>query len=85
VLGLYIGSIGVIDPVNSKFWFAVQAPTSLLVFVIGSITAAGHYEVFAKPYEIGQIYTITTGMLNLLCIINAVHKAYIRTTASEEN
>ena len=36
------------------------------------------YPVHGWPNEIGQIYTMTSGLLNLLCIVNAVYLAYLR-------
>ena len=75
-LGLYVGSIGVIDWVNSMPWYVAQILTSPFVIVIGYFTAAGGYPVYARANEIGQIYTGLAGLLNLLCIVNAVHLAH---------
>ena len=36
------------------------------------------YYVFGRPNEIGQIYTSIAGLLNLLCIVNAVHISHMR-------
>jgi hypothetical protein len=36
------------------------------------------YLVFGRPNEIGQIYTSIAGLLNLLCIVNAVYMAHLR-------
>lgn len=75
-LGLYVGSIGVIDPVKAKPWYAAQILNSPVVFILGHHTAAGGFDVYGKPCEIGQIYTATSGLLNLLCVINCVYLAY---------
>jgi hypothetical protein len=77
IIGLYIGSVAVVDP-RAKLWFVIQVFASPLVFYIGNITAFGRYEVFGRPADIGQIYTIIAGMLNLLCIINSAYIAYNR-------
>jgi len=82
IIGLYVGSTGVIDPVNAKLWFAIQTLTTPLVLYIGFISS-NYHEVYARPQEIGQIYTSIAGMLNLLCIINAIHKAYDKATADK--
>jgi hypothetical protein len=79
-LGLFIGSIGVIDYVGSWLWFIVQMMASPLTAVFGYLTAGGGYPVYGKPNEIGQIYTSTAGLLNLLCIVNAVYMAFLRKT-----
>jgi len=75
--GLYIGSIGVIDPVGAKPWYAAQIMNSPLVALLGKITAGGAYCVYGKPNEIGQIYTSISGLLNLLCIVNTVYLAHL--------
>lgn len=76
--GLYVGSIGVINPVGAKPWYVAQIMNSPVVAALGSLTARGDYPVYAWPNEIGQIYTSTAGLLNLLCIVNAVYLAHKR-------
>jgi hypothetical protein len=78
--GLYIGSIGVINPVGAKPWYVAQIMNSPAVAALGRITAAGNYPVYGRPGEIGQIYTSIAGLLNLLCIVNAVYWAHLRRT-----
>jgi hypothetical protein len=82
--GLYIGSIGVVDPIGYKLWYMVQMMSSPLVAIIGNHTQGGGYLVYGRPNEMGQIYTSTAGLLNLLCIVNSVYMAYIRKTQGEE-
>ncbi len=91
--GLYIGSIGVVDKVSiagkpwvvSKLsWYTAQVIVSPAVMMIGSMTESGQYQVYGKPEEIGQIYTGIAGLLNFLCIINAVYLAYVGTERSED-
>ena len=76
--GLYIGSIGVIDPIGSWSWYIAQVMTSPIIAVLGHLTAGGGYPVYGRPNEIGQIYTSIAGLLNLLCVINAVYLAHLR-------
>jgi len=76
--GLYIGSIGVINPVGAKPWYVAQVMNSPAVAALGRITATGDYPVFGRPNEIGQIYTSIAGLLNLLCIVNAVYWGHLR-------
>ncbi|MDH7598133.1 MAG: hypothetical protein QHH07_00660 [Sedimentisphaerales bacterium] len=78
VLGLYVGSIGVIDTQQARYWYAAQVMTSPAVILIGNMTRSGQFPVYGRPYEIGQIYTSIAGLLNLLCIINAAYRAYRR-------
>jgi hypothetical protein len=76
--GLYIGSIGVIDPVNAKPWYVAQIMNSPAVAALGHLARTGNYSVYGRPNEIGQIYTGIAGLLNLLCIVNAVYTAHLR-------
>jgi len=83
-IGLYIGSIGAVDPIGYRLWYLVQMMGSPLVAIIGHQTAGGGYPVYARPLEMGQIYTSTAGLLNLLCIVNSVYMAYLRKTKAAE-
>jgi len=77
-IGLYIGSVGVINYVNAKPWFLAQLMNSPAVIALAQISKTGGYSVYARPSEIGQIYTSVAGLLNLLCIVNAVYWAHLR-------
>jgi hypothetical protein len=76
--GLYVGSIGVVDPVGAKSWYIAQILNSPMVAVLGHLTTTRSFPVYSWPNEIGQIYTSTAGLLNLLCIVNALYLAYLR-------
>jgi hypothetical protein len=76
--GLYIGSIGVINPVGAKPWYVAQVMNTPAVAALGQMTRGGDYPVYGRPNEIGQIYTSIAGLLNLLCIVNAVYLAHLR-------
>jgi hypothetical protein len=77
-IGLYIGSIGIINPVGAKPWYVAQVMNSPAVAVLGHFATTGRYPVYGRPNEIGQIYTSIAGLLNLLCIVNAVYWAHLR-------
>ncbi len=77
-IGLYIGSVGVINPVGAKPWYVAQVMNTPAVAALGQMTRGGGYPVYGKPSEIGQIYTSIAGLLNLLCIVNAVYLAHLR-------
>jgi uncharacterized membrane protein YiaA len=79
-IGLYVGSIGVINPVNAKAWYLAQIMNSPMVAALGHLTSTApeKYRVFGRPNEIGQYYTSIAGLLNLLCIVNAVYLAHLR-------
>ena len=76
-VGLYVGSVCVIDPVGAKSWYVAQIMNSPMVAVLGHLTAGGGFPVYGRPSEIGRIYTGVAGLLNLLCIINAVYLAHL--------
>jgi hypothetical protein len=82
--GLYIGSIGVVNPIGAKPWYVAQIMNSPAVAALGHIAAAGDYPVYGRPSEIGQIYTSIAGLLNLLCIVNAVYWAHLRKIGAME-
>lgn len=71
--GLYVGSIGVIDLVGPSPLYvkAAQLMNPPIVLVLSHHTASGGYPVYGWPNEIGQIYTMVSGLLNLLCIVSA--------------
>jgi hypothetical protein len=82
VAGLYIGSVATVDPVFETLYYYAQVLASPLVFAVdhmsrqmGAHTVAKRMLVFARPNEIGQIYTSVAGMLNLLCILSAIAMA----------
>jgi hypothetical protein len=77
-IGLYIGSIGVINPVGAKPWYVAQVMNTPAVAALGQLSRGGNYPVFGRPNEIGQIYTSIAGLLNLLCIVNAVYLSHLR-------
>jgi len=85
LLGLYVGSVGVIDYVESWPWYIAQIMTSPVVVFLGRIGATGAYPVFGRPCEIGQIYTSIAGLLNLLCIVNEVYLAHLIKTETDDH
>lgn len=76
LVGLYIGSVGVIDPIGSKPWYIPQMMTTPAVGFLGHLTKTQGYVCYGKPNDIGQIYTSVAGMMNLLCVISSVYMAY---------
>ena len=77
-IGLYIGSVGVINPIGAKPWYVAQIMNTPAVAALGQMNKNSDYMVYGRPNEIGQIYTSIGGLLNLLCIVNAVYLAHLR-------
>ncbi len=82
--GLYIGSLAVIDPSGSKPWYVAQLMNSPFVTMLGNISLTRGDHVYGRPAEIGQIYTSIAGLLNLLCIVNAVYWAHLFSIKNRE-
>lgn len=76
LIGLWVGSIGIIDPVGFRLWYLAQMLVSPLVGLLGQISIKGDFDVFGRPQDTGHIYTALAGLLNLLCVLNAVYRAY---------
>ena len=83
VLGIYLGSMAVIDAKTP--WYLAQllfSPAAIyMAHLSGSVY---HLDSFGRPREMGEIYTAIAGMLNLLCVVNAVYMAH-RINVKEEN
>ncbi len=77
IIGIYVGSIGVVNPKIARGWYFAQMMNSPIVATLADATSRGGYRTYAWPNEIGQIYTSTAGLLNLLCIVNAVYMAFL--------
>ena len=57
-------------------WYWAQIFFSPGVGYIAHLSVALHLDSFGKPREIGEIYTGVAGLLNLLCVVNAVYMAH---------
>jgi hypothetical protein len=75
VLGIWLGSIAVIDAATPWYWAQLLSSPAVayLAHLSGSVY---HLDSFGRPREMGEIYTAIAGMLNLLCIVNAVYVAH---------
>jgi uncharacterized membrane protein len=80
VLGIWLGSVAVIETP----WFWAQILSSPAVAYLAHVSKTLGLESYGKPREIGEIYTGIAGMLNLLCIVNAVYLAHCD-TIKEQN
>jgi hypothetical protein len=75
VFGIWLGSIAVIDAATPWYW--AQMLNSPLVAYLAHLSGGVYnLESYGKPREIGEIYTGIAGMLNLLCVVNAVYLAH---------
>ncbi|MHB0947205.1 MAG: DUF6677 family protein [Sedimentisphaerales bacterium] len=82
MLGIWLGSIAVIDvpdPQHINPWFYAQILNSPIVAYLAHISQVFGLVSYGRPRELGEIYTGIAGMLNLLCIVNAVYLAHCDT------
>ena len=86
-VGLFIGSIAVVNPVGGGWpWYIGQMLTSPAVVLVGQVAqdatqVAPDGQIvklvsYGKPHDFGQIYTAIAGALNLLAILSAVYMAH---------
>jgi len=77
--GLYIGSIGVVDlnRQSAAYLKGGQILNGPMVLVLSEQAEMRGLRVYGWPSEIGEIYTVTAGLLNLLCVVNAVYIAHL--------
>jgi len=59
LVGLYVGSIGVIDPVGAKPWYVAQVMNSPVVFFLGRLSATGNYPVYGRPTKSGRFTPVS--------------------------
>ncbi len=79
VFGIWLGSIACIDA--STPWYWAQMLNSPAVAYLAHLSGGVyHLESYGKPREMGEIYTAIAGMLNLLCVVNAVYMAHCKNT-----
>lgn len=84
--GMLIGGAGVVDApslsgsgsmlgrVFQKPWFIGQVLAGPMA-IIGALVAPHVEQSHARVFEIGTLYTAVAGMLNLMTIIDASHRA----------
>lgn len=84
LLGIWLGSIAVIDAGTPWYW--AQMLNSPAVAYLAHLSGSVHHlESYGKPREMGEIYTGIAGMLNLLCVVNAVYVAHCKNINKNSN
>lgn len=83
LIGIYIGTVRIVDPAQSVFWFIAQIFAGLntiishrLAIHLGSPSVdISHLLVRDWSYHIGVLYTAIAGLLNLLAVLDALVRA----------
>jgi hypothetical protein len=82
-IGLYIGTLRIVDPAQSMFWFVAQVLAGLNTIVahLWSTSLPGPYAEAITPlvrdwsYHMAVLYTGIAGLLNLLAVFDTVIRA----------
>ena len=66
--GIYIGGSALINTAHAKLWYIAQIFNGIPCLIMTSKEQMG----FGKGIDLGQLYTSCAGLLNLMCVIDAV-------------
>jgi len=79
VLGIMLGSIFMIDPGYSKPWFFAQILVGgpALIATLAAGLDGGVADIYGRGVDLGQVYTGVAGLLNLMCILDALIRCHI--------
>jgi len=84
LLGIMLGTIDVIDPQKAKAWFCAQVlcgfPTIITTILAQKLTGITIMDIFGRSRDIGQVYIGVAGLLNLLCILDALYRTHLSTS-----
>jgi len=72
LLGLLLGSVEMVDPQNSRAWFCAQIFCGIPTIVTALIQNPNVMMGYGKGVDLGQVYTGLAGLLNLLCVLDAL-------------
>ena len=76
LIGLILGSVELIDPQYAKAWFCAQIlcgiPAIIATLLQDSATTIQTISSFGRGVDIGQVYAGVAGLLNLICILDAL-------------
>ena len=82
-IGLYIGTVRIVDPSQSMFWFLAQILTGLntIIAYLFSTTLPDLYPdspvtvIYDWTYYMAVLYTGVAGLLNLLAVFDTIIRA----------
>jgi len=76
LIGLILGSIELIDPQHAKAWFCAQiltgVPAIIATLLQDTATSITNIASYGRGVDIGQVYAGVAGLLNLICILDAL-------------
>ena len=68
VIGIIVGGTALINPSQAKIWYFAQVFSGIPALIMTSKANMG----YGRGIDIGQLYTACAGLLNLLCVIDAI-------------
>lgn len=75
-LGLLIGGVEMAGPQHSVPWFLAQVLAGLPALTAVILQDPNIQAGFGRGVDLGQLYTSVAGLLNLLCVVDTVMRAY---------
>jgi len=76
LLGVTLGSIEMIDPYYAKAWYCAQVQCGLPAIIVTMLQNPGIpiSQIYGRGVDIGQVYAGVAGLLNLLCVMDALFR-----------
>ena len=72
MLGIILGSIEVIDPQQATAWFCAQILCGIPTMIAALIQQPNLPMGYGRGIDLGQVYAGIAGLLNLMCILDAL-------------
>ena len=74
LLGTILGSVEVIDPHHARAWFCAQIQCGLpaIIATLLQNPNIGITDISGRGVDFGQVYAGVAGLLNVLCILDAL-------------
>ena len=72
IIGIFLGGTELIDPRNAWLWFCAQIFTGLPAVAASLIQNPAVLMGNGRAIDLGQLYTSVAGLLNVLCILDAL-------------
>ena len=83
VLGLALGGLEVVDPENSKPWFVAQIVSGLPAIISTLMQKPQMAAGYGRGVDLGQVYAGVAGLLNLLCLLDALARCRLACQAEQ--
>lgn len=76
MLGLVLGGIDLVDPHLETTWFCAQVLAGLPAVIAVLLQNPDVPPGVGRGMDLGQLYTGVAGLLNLLCVVDALMKSH---------